>query len=100
MADAYREGDPEKVGEAVSKFDEEFGKAVEEEEVSSSAVDAIDRAESEVVAALAEEGLLVTRSEERRVGKECRSRWAPYPYKEKRVWRQGWPRVGETRREE
>ena len=23
-------------------------------------------------------GLLVTRSEERRVGKECRSRWSPY----------------------
>ena len=24
------------------------------------------------------EGLLVNRSEERRVGKECRSRWSPY----------------------
>src|SRR5438132_11714510 len=24
------------------------------------------------------------RSEERRVGKECRSRWSPYPYKTKR----------------
>src|SRR5207249_11130569 len=24
------------------------------------------------------------RSEERRVGKECRSRWSPYPYKKKR----------------
>src|SRR3970040_2761306 len=26
----------------------------------------------------------VTRSEERRVGKECRSRWSPYHYKKKR----------------
>src|SRR6266699_4085272 len=26
------------------------------------------------------------RSEERRVGKECRSRWAPYHYK-KKIWR-------------
>src|SRR5699024_11468583 len=26
-----------------------------------------------------------TRSEERRVGKECRSRWSPYHYKKKRV---------------
>src|SRR6476646_11933933 len=25
------------------------------------------------------------RSEERRVGKECRSRWSPYPYKKKRL---------------
>src|SRR3712207_9549637 len=27
---------------------------------------------------LAEEGFEITRSEERRVGKECRSRWSPY----------------------
>src|SRR3989441_12693578 len=27
---------------------------------------------------------LLTRSEERRVGKECRSRWSPYHYKKKR----------------
>src|SRR5256885_12998056 len=27
---------------------------------------------------------LVQRSEERRVGKECRSRWSPYHYKKKR----------------
>ena len=26
----------------------------------------------------AESGLIPTRSEERRVGKECRSRWSPY----------------------
>src|SRR3712207_9535306 len=28
--------------------------------------------------------VLVTRSEERRVGKECRSRWSPYHYKTQR----------------
>src|SRR3712207_9284612 len=27
---------------------------------------------------------LLTRSEERRVGKECRSRWSPYHYKKKK----------------
>src|SRR5436305_9527047 len=27
----------------------------------------------------------VARSEERRVGKECRSRWSPYPYKKDRA---------------
>src|SRR5437899_8188876 len=31
------------------------------------------------------EFIYVTRSEERRVGKECRSRWWPYPEKEKRA---------------
>ena len=30
------------------------------------------------IAALMEDILLVLRSEERRVGKECRSRWSPY----------------------
>src|SRR5712664_3833586 len=29
-----------------------------------------------------------TRSEERRVGKECRSRWSPYHYKKKRLLRE------------
>src|SRR3712207_9309516 len=29
------------------------------------------------------EGGLAVRSEERRVGKECRSRWSPYHYKKK-----------------
>src|SRR5690554_8125149 len=29
-------------------------------------------------------GLNQSRSEERRVGKECRSRWSPYHYKKKR----------------
>src|ERR1022692_5277465 len=29
-------------------------------------------------------GLAASRSEERRVGKECRSRWSPYHYKKKK----------------
>src|SRR5438270_2014456 len=33
---------------------------------------------------LADRGLRHARSEERRVGKECRSRWAPYHEKKKR----------------
>ena len=32
----------------------------------------------EAIRMLEQEGLAVTRSEERRVGKECRSRWSPY----------------------
>src|SRR3712207_9462484 len=28
-----------------------------------------------------------TRSEERRVGKECRSRWSPYHYKKKKIFK-------------
>ena len=47
------------------------------------AMDLTDRASFNIYkAALAEEpvqvGLLMNRSEERRVGKECRSRWSPY----------------------
>ena len=30
-------------------------------------------------------GRAATRSEERRVGKECRSRWSPYHYKKKKT---------------
>src|SRR5215203_6340658 len=33
---------------------------------------------------LGDAGYGVERSEERRVGKECRSRWSPYHYKKKR----------------
>ena len=33
---------------------------------------------------LEEGGLLCLRSEERRVGKECRSRWSPHHYKKKK----------------
>src|SRR5437763_17196159 len=37
------------------------------------------------------------RSEERRVGKECRSRWAPYQYKKKAGYRTRWPRIARRR---
>ena len=60
LADAYRDGDGEKVGEALSKFEEEFGKAVEEGEISPSSAEAIDQAVSAVVAALQSEGTLAT----------------------------------------
>ena len=60
MADAYREGDTEKLGEALSKFQEEFGKAVEEGEISPSSAGAIDQAVSAVVVALQSEGALAT----------------------------------------
>src|SRR5438874_12733058 len=30
--------------------------------------------------------VLAARSEERRVGKECRSRWSPCPYKKRDIW--------------
>jgi len=62
MADAYRAGDTGKVAESLSRFDEAFGKAVEEGEISTSAAAAIDRAESDVVAALQDEGILTTAS--------------------------------------
>ncbi len=60
MADAYQEGDTEKLGEALSKFEEAFGKAVEEGEISPSSVEAIDQAVSAVVVALQNEGALAT----------------------------------------
>jgi eukaryotic-like serine/threonine-protein kinase len=60
MADAYQDGDAEKLDEAISKLEEELGRAVEAGEVSSSAADAIDQAVSEVVVALHNEGLLAT----------------------------------------
>ena len=62
MADAYRAGDTGKLAESLSRFDEAFGKAVEEGEVSTSAAAAIDRAESDVVAALQGEGIRTTAS--------------------------------------
>src|SRR5690242_16334107 len=36
-----------------------------------------------ILASLAFTFIVATRSEERRVGKECRSRWSPYPEKKK-----------------
>ena len=62
MADAYQEGDAEKLSEAISKFEEELGKAVEEDEISSSAADALDQAFTGVVVALQDEGALATAS--------------------------------------
>ena len=60
LADAYREGDPEKVGESVARLQDEFDHAVDEGEISPSATDAIDRAISGLVAALQDEGGLGT----------------------------------------
>ena len=37
-----------------------------------------DMKASEITDQLADMGALINRSEERRVGKECRSRWSPY----------------------
>src|SRR6201986_5519459 len=39
---------------------------------------------SEIAQRLPSEHIVVNRSEERRVGKECRSRWSPYHLKKKR----------------
>ena len=38
----------------------------------------IARQASSVIVKMGDTVVLVTRSEERRVGKECRSRWSPY----------------------
>jgi serine/threonine protein kinase len=62
LADAYREGDAEKVGESLTKLEEELARAVEEEEVSLSAADAIEQAISDVVFSLQSEGVLATAS--------------------------------------
>jgi len=62
LSDAYRDGDPEKVSEALTKLQDEYGHAIEDGEISSSAADAIDRAISDVVVALQGEGVLATAS--------------------------------------
>src|SRR5438309_5990627 len=41
------------------------------------------RAKAGELVPIAEGVYLTTRSEERRVGKECRSQWSPYDYKKK-----------------
>ncbi|HKE54502.1 MAG TPA: protein kinase [Actinomycetota bacterium] len=60
LANAYREGDPEKVGESVARLGDAFNHAVDEGKITPSATDAIDRAISGVVVALQAEGALGT----------------------------------------
>ena len=58
LLDAYREGDPEKLGESLQHLEEELANAVEDEEIAPSAADAIDTAISDLVVALQNEGAL------------------------------------------
>jgi hypothetical protein len=58
LLDAYREGDPEKLGESLQHLEDELAKAVEEEEIAPSAADAVDSAISDVAAALQNDGAL------------------------------------------
>jgi hypothetical protein len=58
LLDAYREGDPEKLGEALTHLEEELAKAVEDEEIAPTAADSIDSAISDLAAALESEGAL------------------------------------------
>ena len=60
LADAYREGDTEKVGDSLTKLEDAFTHAVEEGEISPSAADAIDQAIFDVVLVLQGEGALAT----------------------------------------
>ncbi|HET7308996.1 MAG TPA: protein kinase [Actinomycetota bacterium] len=58
LLDAYREGDPEKLGESLQHLEDELAKAVEEEEIAPSAADAVESAISDLAAALQNEGAL------------------------------------------
>jgi Protein kinase domain len=58
LLDAYREGDPEKLGESLQHLEEELAKAVEEGEIVPSAADKVDTAISDLVVALQDEGVL------------------------------------------
>jgi hypothetical protein len=58
LLDAYREGDPEKLGESLQHLQEELAKAVEDEEIAPSAAHAVDTAISDLVVALDSEGAL------------------------------------------
>jgi hypothetical protein len=58
LLDAYRDGDPDKLGEAITHLDEEITKAVEDEEISSTAADSIGAAIFDLGAALESEGAL------------------------------------------
>jgi hypothetical protein len=58
LLDAYRDGDPEKLGEALAHLNEELTKAVEDEEIAPTAADSIDSAISDLAAALESQGAL------------------------------------------
>jgi tRNA A-37 threonylcarbamoyl transferase component Bud32 len=58
LLDAYREGDPEKLAEALTHLDEELAKAVEDEEIAPTAADSIDSAILDLGTALEIEGAL------------------------------------------
>ncbi len=58
LLDAYREGDPEKLGESLQYLQEELAKAIEDEEIAPAASDAVDTAISDLVVALQNEGAL------------------------------------------
>ena len=58
LLDAYRDGDAEKLAEALTHLDEELTKAVEDEEISPTAADSIDSAISGLAVALEGEGAL------------------------------------------
>jgi hypothetical protein len=55
---AYQEGDTEKVEESLQHLDEHLAKAVEDGEISPTAADAVDKAISDLVVALQNEGAL------------------------------------------
>jgi hypothetical protein len=58
LLDAYREGDPDKLGESLQHLDEHLAKAVEDEEISPAAADAVDTAIVDLAAALQNEDAL------------------------------------------
>jgi hypothetical protein len=58
LLDAYREGDPEKLGESLQHLEDELAKAVEDEEIAPSAAHAVETAISDLAAALENEGAL------------------------------------------
>jgi Protein kinase domain len=55
---AYREGDTDKIGESLQHLGEHVAKAVEDEEISPAATDAVDNAILELMGALQSEGVL------------------------------------------
>jgi eukaryotic-like serine/threonine-protein kinase len=58
LLDAYREGDPEKLGESLQHLEEELAKAVEDEEIAPAAAETVDAAISDLAVALENEGVL------------------------------------------